>query len=96
MPLSPALGPVSIRLAGEVIEPAKVTHNGDTAKVFLWDDDARRWRFHDTILGCEFIERRDHIELKGTSKTMVREMRIKPGDAVVSMEIRSKAFPQCS
>ena len=76
-------------------EPAKLTHNGDSAKLFLWDEETRRYREFDSISSAVFTERSDHLELAGVSNTLRREVGLKAEESRVVIEIRLKGCKTC-
>jgi len=101
MPIPTTLGPATLTCHGHLvdeqspIEPAKVTHNGDSAKLLLWDEDTRRYREFDSISSAVFTERSDHLELAGVSNTLRREVGLKAEESRVVIEIRLKGCKTC-
>lgn len=77
--MMPTMGPATVQiyddfLDGEEITMAKITTLGvgdqATFKMYQWDAKDNRFRDFDTLTNASFVERDDHITVRGTSQRL--------------------------
>lgn len=97
----PVIGPARLHITGHIVDDGpqagffKVTQNGNTAKLYHWDDEERQWVFFDTLKDAELIERVGHIELTGISTTLRNEVHVPESEAKVTIQIREEKCASC-
>lgn len=81
---------------GTVIKPCRLTANGSTVVVRLWDDDAHRYRPFDTITDAVFTTRPGFTEIVGTSRTLVEEIGLSVADAQTKLQVKETRCSSCN
>lgn len=100
--MQPTLGPAEVTVFnhleqdGTIITPCRLTTNGSTVAVRLWNPDAHRFLPFDTITDAVFTERAGYTEITGTSKTLRSEIGLSRDDAQTRLHVKVTSCATCN